>query len=61
MSTVLEACDNSDSERWDPVSGKAPGFPDYCMSSTLVTMMLDGLTTRRQLKRREWKPADKEQ
>ena len=42
--TVGNAIANGISERYDSVSGKALGVRDYCMSSTLVTMMLDGLT-----------------
>ena len=42
--TVANAIRNGISEHYDSVSGKPLGVPDYCMSSTLVTMMLDGLT-----------------
>ena len=44
--TVANAIKNGISEHYDSVSGKALGVKDYCMSSTLVTMMLDGLTRK---------------
>jgi glycogen debranching enzyme len=50
--TVGNAIRNGISEHYDSVSGKALGVRDYCMSSTLVTMMLDGLTRKHQLKLR---------
>ena len=50
--TIANAIKNGISEHYDSVSGKALGVPDYCMSSTLVTMMLDGLTKRHKLKLR---------
>ncbi len=48
--TIANAIKNGISEHYDSVSGKALGVPDYCMSSTLVTMMLDGLARKHQLK-----------
>jgi putative isomerase len=50
--TVANAIRNGISEHYDAVSGKPLGVPDYCMSCTLVTLMLDGLTRRHTLKRR---------
>jgi putative isomerase len=51
--TIANAIKNGISEHYDSVTGKALGVPDYCMSSTLVTMMLDGLTLRHKLKLRD--------
>jgi putative isomerase len=51
--TIANAIKNGISEHYDSVSGKALGVPDYCMSSTLVTMMLDGLSRQHQLKLRK--------
>jgi glycogen debranching enzyme len=48
--TVANAIRNGISEHYDSVTGKALGVPDYCMSSTLLTMMLDGLTRKHTLK-----------
>ena len=42
--TIANAIKNGISEHYDSVTGEALGVPDYCMSCTLVTMMLDGLT-----------------
>jgi putative isomerase len=50
--TVANALRNGISEHYDAVSGKPLGVPDYCMSCTLVTLMLDGLTRMHALKRR---------
>ena len=50
--TVANAIKNGISEHYDAVSGKGLGVADYCMSCTLVTMMLDGLTQRHTLKLR---------
>ena len=50
--TVANAIENGISEHYDSVSGRSLGVPDYCMSSTLVTMMLDGLTREHRLKLR---------
>ncbi len=47
--TVENAIKNGISEHYDSVSGKPLGVMDYCMSSTLVTMMLDGLTAKYKL------------
>ena len=49
--TIANAMKNGISEHYDSVSGKALGVMDYCMSSTLVTMMLDGLTQKHHFKR----------
>lgn len=51
--TIANAIKNGINEHYDSVSGKGLGVPDYCMSSTLVTMMLDGLTRKHTLKLRE--------
>jgi len=48
--TIANAIKNGISEHYDSVTGKALGVPDYCMSSTLVTMMLDGLAKEHRLK-----------
>ncbi len=48
--TVENAIRNGISEHYDSVSGMPPGIPDYCMSSSIETMMLDGLTKKYQLK-----------
>lgn len=50
--TVANAIKNGISEHYDSVSGKPLGVKDYCMSSTLVAMMLDGLTRKYTLKLR---------
>ncbi len=55
--TIANAIKNGISEHYDSVSGKALGVPDYCMSSTLVTMMLDGLAKEHRLRLRGKKPA----
>lgn len=44
--TVGNALKNGVYEHYDSLSGKGLGVKDYCMSSTLVTMMLDGLTEK---------------
>jgi glycogen debranching enzyme len=44
--TVANALENGLNEHFDSVTGKGLGVPDYCMSSTILTMMLDGLTRR---------------
>jgi putative isomerase len=48
--TIANAIKNGISENYDSISGKALGVPDYCMSCTLVTMMLDELTLKHKLK-----------
>jgi hypothetical protein len=55
--TVANAIKNGISEHYDAVSGKPLGVPDYCMSCTLVTLMLDGLTRKHTLKRRDGRTA----
>jgi putative isomerase len=50
--TIANAIKNGISEHYDSIWGKPLGVQDYCMSSTLVTMMLDGLTKRHELKLR---------
>jgi putative isomerase len=48
--TIANAIKNGISEHYDSISGKALGVPDYCMSSTLVAMMLDGLSRQHTLR-----------
>jgi len=55
--TVANAIKQGISEHYDSVSGTPLGIKDYCMSCTLVTMMLDGLTKRHQTKLRNEKSA----
>ena len=55
--TVANAIKNGISEHYDSVTGKALGVSDYCMSSTLVTMMLEGLARKHKLKLRDKRPA----
>ena len=50
--TIANAIKNGISEHYDSVTGKALGVSDYCMSSTLVTMMLDGLAKEHRLRLR---------
>jgi len=54
--TVANAIKNGINEHYDSVSGKGIGVKNYCMSCTLVTMMLDGLTQKHKLKLRDKKP-----
>ncbi len=51
--TVANAIKNGINEHYDSVSGKPIGVKDYCMSCTLVTMMLDGLTQKHKVKLRD--------
>jgi putative isomerase len=51
--TVANAIENGINERYDSVSGRPIGVKDYCMSCTLVTMMLDGLTQKYEMRLRE--------
>lgn len=55
--TIANAIKNGISEHYDSVSGKPLGVRDYCMSGTLVTMMLDGLTQTHKLQLRDTGPA----
>jgi len=50
--SIANAIKNGISEHYDSVSGKPLGVKDYCMSSTLVTMMLDELSQKHLLKLR---------
>jgi putative isomerase len=50
--TIANALQNGINEHYDSVSGKPLGVPDYSMSCTLVTMMLDGLAKKHTLKLR---------
>jgi len=54
--TVANAIKNGINEHYDSVSGKGLGVKDYCMSCTLVTMMLEGLTQKHKLKLRNRRP-----
>jgi len=47
--TVANAIKHGLSEHYDSMTGKALGIPDYSMASTILTMMLDGLTEKHQL------------
>jgi putative isomerase len=49
--TVANAIKHGISEHYDSVSGEPLGIKDYCMSCTLVTLMLDGLTKTYQLQK----------
>jgi putative isomerase len=51
--TIANAIKNGISEHYDSISGKPLGVQDYCMSCTLVTMMLDGLAQKHKLKLRD--------
>lgn len=55
--TIANAIKNGISEHYDSISGQPLGVEDYCMSSTLVTMMLDGLAKKHRLKPRGSRPA----
>jgi len=48
--TIANAIKHGISEHYDAVSGQPLGIRDYCMSCTLLTLMLDGLTERYQVK-----------
>jgi len=54
--TVANAIKNGINEHYDSISGKGIGVKDYCMSCTLVTMMLDGLTQQYKVKLRDEPP-----
>jgi hypothetical protein len=51
--SVANAIKQGISEHYDSVTGAPLGIRDYCMSCTLVTMMLDGLTKRHRLTLRQ--------
>jgi putative isomerase len=51
--TIANAVKNGISEHYDSISGRPLGVRDYCMSCTLVTMMLDGLTRKYRLELRD--------
>jgi putative isomerase len=55
--TIANAIKHGINEHYDSLSGKPLGVPDYCMSCTLVTIMLDGLAQRHRLKLRDQRPA----
>ena len=48
--TVANAIKNGINEHYDSMTGKGIGVKDYCMSSTILTMMLDGLTQKYKVK-----------
>jgi glycogen debranching enzyme len=50
--SVANAIRNGIAEHYDSVSGKPLGILDYCMSCTLLTMMLDGLTIEHEVRLR---------
>jgi glycogen debranching enzyme len=50
--SVANAIKNGISEHYDSFSGQPLGIRDYCMSCTLATMMLDGLTRNHRLQLR---------
>ena len=54
--TVANAIKQGISEHYDSVSGQPLGVRDYCMSCTLATMMLDGLTRQHTLRQRRPAP-----
>jgi len=51
--TVANAIKQGINEHYDSLTGKPLGVPDYCMSCTLVTLMLDGLSQQHRLKLRD--------
>ena len=51
--TVANALENGLSEHYDSSTGKPLGVKDYCMSATIATMMLDGLTRKFNLQLRK--------
>jgi glycogen debranching enzyme len=51
--TVANAIKNGINEHYDSVTGEGIGIKDYCMSSTIGTMMLDGLTKKHTVKLRK--------
>jgi glycogen debranching enzyme len=53
--TVENAIKNGISEHYDSISGMPLGIRDYCMSSSISTLMLDGLTKKYKLQLREHK------
>jgi putative isomerase len=50
---IANAIKNGISEHYDSISGRPLGVRDYCMSCTLVTMMIDGLTKKYRVKLRD--------
>jgi putative isomerase len=47
--TIANAIKNGINEHYDSISGRGIGVKDYCMSCTLVTLMLDGLSREYEL------------
>jgi putative isomerase len=54
--TIANAMQNGISEHYDSVTGQPLGIRDYCMSSTLLSMMLDNLTRKHTLRWRAMEP-----
>jgi glycogen debranching enzyme len=50
--TIANAIKNGLSEHYDSMTGNALGVPDYSMASTILAMMLDGLTKQHRLRLR---------
>jgi glycogen debranching enzyme len=50
--TIANALRNGISEHYDSLSGRPLGIRDYCMSCTLATLMLDGLSRKHELRLR---------
>ncbi|MCF7957717.1 MAG: hypothetical protein K9M57_04635 [Phycisphaerae bacterium] len=50
--TVANAIKNGINEHYDSMTGKGIGIKDYCMSSSILTMMLDGITKKYKVKLR---------
>lgn len=57
--TIANAIKNGISEHYDSATGAPLGIRDYCMSCTLVTMMLDGLTKEHNLRLRDKTRSDR--
>jgi neutral trehalase len=51
--TIANAIKNGINEHYDSISGKPLGVKDYCMGSTLVTMMLDRIAQKHTLNLRD--------
>ena len=48
--TVANAIKNGINEHYDSMTGKGIGIPDYCMSSSILCMMLDGVNEKYKVK-----------
>lgn len=51
--TIANAIKNGLSEHYDSMTGKGLGVPDYSMASTILAMMLDGLSRKHQIRIRK--------